>query len=180
MSPFPTPNHLDYHPLSEYPNGVYPSDEDIGAVVEIVEQFRRSLVTAPEEFWDIYWIQCTFEALKWDGLGEKDSRDRVPPAPIAWIDFDDVGIDRLGSADPKGLHAIMFEGEKIDVAIQPLFMALHWERDRVRNGLRVERTRQRNGERGSFHLEQINKYMVKAVDGIESLCDEIELDLPSA
>lgn len=166
MFAFGTPILLESHPLSEYPNGVYPSVEDVAELVDIMDAFRLSLLTAPRAMYDIFWINCTVDALRWGGLKEGARIDGTPPPPTAWIDFDDVGCDRIGGATPAGLHMIMFEQKGFDqIVIQPLFMALQWERDRVKNG-----------ERPGVHLEQISKYIILAVDGIERICRVAEFD----
>ena len=161
MFAFDTPILLESFPLNEYPNGVHPSAEDVAELVDIMDAFRFSLLTAtPRTMYDIFWIQCTFDALNWGGLQEDESDEDVPPPPTAWIDFLEVGRERVGGATPAGFHMIMFEQKVLDqLAVQPLFMALQWERDRVRSG-----------ERSGVHLEQISKYMFLMVEGIRRIC----------
>ncbi|NKJ03846.1 hypothetical protein [Rhizobium sp. SG741] len=60
---------------------------------------------------------------------------------------------------------IMFEQVINEVVVQPLFMALQWERDRVRNG-----------GRAGVHLEKISKYVILTVDGIERICRITDFD----
>lgn len=167
MFAFDTPILLESFPVSEYPNGVHPSNEDAAAMVDIMDAFRFELLTAtPQTMYDIFWINCTHDAFKWGGLQENDSRDGTPPPPTAWIDFNDVGCGNIGGATPAGLHMIVFEQKVLDqLVVQPLFMALQWERDRVKNG-----------ERPGVHLEQISKYIILAVDGIERICRITEFD----
>ncbi len=167
MFAFKTPLVLESFPLSQYPNGVYPSDEDVAELVDIMDTFRFELLTAtPQDMYGIFWINCTCDAVKWRGLLKDDSRAGARSVPTAWIDFDDVGCGRVGGATPAGLHQIMFEQAfHSQIVIEYLFMALQWERDRVRNG-----------ERPGIHLEQISRYVIAAVDYIKKICKYGEFD----
>ncbi|WP_163880114.1 hypothetical protein [Rhizobium laguerreae] len=69
----------DHHPLYENPNAIYASDEDTAAVVEMMNKFQASLLVAPEEYFDIFWIQCTHDAISWGGIESGVTVDRGPP-----------------------------------------------------------------------------------------------------
>ncbi|MFW2231670.1 hypothetical protein [Rhizobium sp. CRRU65] len=150
-------------PILETPHGIYATDEEVAAANRMITQLEASLLAAPEETFDIYWIHCGHDSITWGGIESGVTEYKGPPPPNAWIDFDDVGCGKMWDATPRELHRLMFSVPHSQAIRTHLLFALLWESDRVKNG-----------ERERVHDPCISNNLIDVVDGIEESCRMIE------
>lgn len=151
-------------PILDTPHGIHVTDEEIATANGMIADLQASLLAAPDETFDIFWIHCGHDGITWGGIESGVTEDRGPPPPKAWIDFDEVGCGKIWDATPRELHRLMFSVSHSEVIKTHLLFALLWERDRVKNG-----------ELESVHSPCISNHLIDVVDGIEESCRMIEI-----